>query len=80
MYRQVFIPNEQNNYVSIPPSWYGREVEVIVVLTNETTQTKIKPRYRWAEAAQQMHLDGEDTLLIPSLPNNENIDWWTWSE
>ena len=80
MYRQVFTPDEQNNYVSIPRSWYGQEVEVLVFLTNEPMQSKTKPRYHWAEAAEQMHLIGDDTLLMPSLSNNENIDWWTWDE
>jgi NADH:ubiquinone oxidoreductase subunit len=30
MYRQVFIPNEYNNVISIPPMWYGKEIEVTV--------------------------------------------------
>jgi hypothetical protein len=31
MFRQVFIPNEQNNHVpfTIPREWYGQLVEVI---------------------------------------------------
>lgn len=81
MYRQIFIPNEQNNHVSIPHSWYGHEVEVIVFLTDKMTiPPKIKPRYNWAESAQQMHTAGGDTLLMPSVSDNENIEWWTWNE
>jgi len=32
MYRQIFIPNEYNNYIpfTIPHEWYGQMVEVIV--------------------------------------------------
>ncbi|MCL1932238.1 MAG: hypothetical protein FWF53_00275 [Candidatus Azobacteroides sp.] len=32
MYRQIFIPNEQNNYIpfTIPHEWYGQLIEVIV--------------------------------------------------
>jgi hypothetical protein len=30
MYRQIFTPTEQNNTVTIPRKWYGKEVEVIV--------------------------------------------------
>jgi hypothetical protein len=30
MYRQVFIPTEQNNVITMPREWYGKEVEVIV--------------------------------------------------
>jgi hypothetical protein len=31
MYRQIFIPNEQNNYIPfiIPNEWYGQMIEVI---------------------------------------------------
>ena len=76
MYRQIFIPNEQNYLIPIPSDWYGREVEVIAFLTNNT----VKPRYNWAKAAKQMHSAGDDTLLMSSVPNNENIDWWTWNE
>ena len=76
MYRQIFIPNEQNHLIPIPSDWYGREVEVIAFLTKNT----VKPRYNWAEAAKQMHIAGDDTLLMSSASNNENIDWWTWNE
>jgi alpha/beta superfamily hydrolase len=30
MYRQVFIPTEQNSHIAIPREWYGQEVEIIV--------------------------------------------------
>ena len=30
LYRQIFIPDEQNNHIDIPCRWYGKEVEVIV--------------------------------------------------
>jgi len=80
MYRQIFIPNEQNYLVSIPSYLYGREVEVLVLPINEVTMSsKIKPRDNWASAAKQMHQIGEDVLLIPTL-SNENLDWWTWEE
>jgi hypothetical protein len=28
MYKQIFIPNEQNNNVIIPRKWYGQKMEV----------------------------------------------------
>jgi hypothetical protein len=81
MYRQVFIPNEQNLLIPIPQSWYGREVEVIAFPTEKTAMiTDTKPRHNWAKAAQQMHIAGDDMLSIPAVSNNENIDWWTWEE
>ena len=77
MYRQVFIPNEQNLLIPIPQSWYGREVEVIAFPTGKTTiSPEVQPRCNWAAAAQQMHTAGDDRLLMP-VSNNENIDWWT---
>ncbi|MDR0863454.1 MAG: hypothetical protein LBO74_00800 [Candidatus Symbiothrix sp.] len=35
MYKQIFIPNAQNNNITIPRKWYGQEVEVIVFPTRE---------------------------------------------
>jgi len=79
MYRQIFIPDEQNYLVSIPPDLYGCEVEVIVFPTNETTTlSRVKPRSNWANAAKQMHQACDDVLLMPAVSNNENLDWWTW--
>ena len=31
MYRQVLVPNAQNNSITIPRKWYGTEVEVLVL-------------------------------------------------
>jgi hypothetical protein len=77
MYRQVFVPDRQNNTVSIPSKLYGRRIEVIFlpVLTAGTP-----PRKNWAAAARQMHLAGDDTLQIPTALKNENNDWWQWDE
>jgi len=81
MYRQVLIPDEQNYLVSIPSYLYGCEVEVIVSPMNETVMpSKVKTRNNWAKAAEQMHQDGDDVLLMPIISNNENLDWWTWEE
>ena len=81
MYRQIFIPDEQNYLVSIPRHLYGCEVEVIVTPTNEEMMSsKIKPRNNWAKAAKQMHQMGDDILQIPSVSTNEILDWWTWEE
>ncbi|MDR2802542.1 MAG: hypothetical protein LBB31_04915 [Prevotellaceae bacterium] len=40
MYRQVFIPNEQNSHVLIPREWYGQLVEIIAfpVTTSHSQQ------------------------------------------
>ena len=38
MYRQVFIPNERNNYIpfTIPNEWYGQLIEVIAFPLSNT--------------------------------------------
>ena len=45
MYRQVFIPNEQNNNIIIPRRWYGKEVEVAIkekqTTRNEASQQQV---------------------------------------
>jgi hypothetical protein len=44
MYRQVFIPNEQNNHIpfTVPREWYGQLVEILAFpvssLSNKTQQ------------------------------------------
>jgi len=81
MYRQVLIPNEQNYLISIPSYLYGHEVEVVVSPMNEVlASSKNQPRNNWAAAAKQMHQVGDDMLLMPTVSNNENLDWWTWEE
>ena len=77
MYKQIFIPNEQNYLVPIPRCWYGCEVEVII---SPISKTEVKARNNWAEAAKQMRQVNDDVLLMPAVLNNENLDWWTWNE
>jgi hypothetical protein len=43
MYRQIFIPSEQNNSIVIPRKWYGQEVEVIVFPTAEEQDETQQP-------------------------------------
>jgi len=81
MYRQVLIPDEQNYLISIPNYLYGCEIEVVMSpMSHETMTPKFKPRNSWAKAAKQMHQLGDDILIMPSMSNNENLDWWTWEE
>ena len=48
MYRQVFIPSEQNNNIIIPRRWYGKEVEVTI---------KEKPKQTIRKEASQQQVD-----------------------
>ena len=72
MYRQIFVPNKQNNVVTIPSKLYGREVEVIVLPAFRAGIATKQPRRHWAVAARQMHLADDDKLLIPTELENEN--------
>ena len=78
MYRQVFVPNKQNNVVTIPTNLYGQTIEVIVLPAFRANAKQL--RKNWAVSAQQMHLAGDDGLLIPTELKNENTDWWQWEE
>jgi len=45
MYRQVFIPSENNSaipFFNIPQEWYGNEVEIIVFPVKNVEKTKIE--------------------------------------
>jgi hypothetical protein len=81
MYRQVFVPTENNNNISfnVPREWYGREIEFVVFpIETPFIQSNIKPRLHWDEAAKQAHEAGDDQLQAPSVMADENTDWWTW--
>jgi hypothetical protein len=81
MYRQIFVPSEQNHVVAIPRKWFGYEIEVLVFpVKKPDAQQDEPPRRHWAEAARQMHLAGDDKLFAPAVLDNENTDWWTWEE
>ncbi|MDR1779315.1 MAG: hypothetical protein LBR50_01115 [Tannerella sp.] len=81
MYRQVFTPNERNNFVTIPREWYGHTIEVIVfpAITSELG-AKRQIRQGWDIAAQEMHAKGDDKLLMEDALTDKNTDWWTWDE
>jgi hypothetical protein len=81
MYRQVFTPNEHDNFVTIPSEWYGHKIEVIVfpaVTAEPNPQQQI--RQGWDIAAREMHAKGDDKLLLDDTLTEENTDWWTWDE
>jgi len=43
MLRQVMIPSKENSTISIPPEFYGREVEIIV-FPSETQVLKVEKK------------------------------------
>ncbi|MDR1746647.1 MAG: hypothetical protein LBR49_05180 [Tannerella sp.] len=62
MYRQVFIPNEQNPSVMMPREWYGKEIEVIAYpLVGERYHPVLQSQAKRLEAirsvTKDIHLD-----------------------
>ena len=39
MLRQIMVPSKENSTITLPPEWYGKEVEIII-FPLETRQTK----------------------------------------
>jgi len=62
MYRQVFIPNEQNNNIIIPRRWYGKEVEVTI---------KEKPKQVSKKALQQQVDYSKIDQVLKSVDSND---------
>jgi hypothetical protein len=51
MYRQIFIPSEQNANITIPREWYGQLVEVIVFPVN--SQENAQPQQNTLEEKRE---------------------------
>lgn len=55
----------------------GDHVELDLVEEGIMIRPKKHPREGWAEAAREMHANGDDELLIPDLFDDEDLSWWT---
>lgn len=51
---------------------------VEVEVSNGSIVIKPEPRHGWAEAAKQMHLAGDDSLILGDFPNEFDKDERTW--
>ena len=51
---------------------------VQVEVDNGAIVIRPEPRQGWAEAAQQMHQEGDDNLLMGDLPTEFENEEWTW--
>ena len=47
---------------------------------NGSMVIKPAPRQGWEEAAKEMHVSGDDELLVPDIFEDENLEEWTWDE
>ena len=64
MYRQVFIPNEQNNNVIIPHRWYGKEVEITIKENSKQTiyRKKLQQQMSYLEIEQILKAINDDDI------------------
>jgi hypothetical protein len=62
MYRQIFIPNEQNSNIPIPREWYGRKIEVIAfpVMEDVTDESVANKRKKLDEVLNQHLINLKD--------------------
>ena len=81
MYRQIFTPNEQNNYIPIPREWYGQQVEAIVFPVSAvdvqmqqdlTMQERRKKREELNSVLDQYPLDLSDFKFNRDEANDYN--------
>ena len=67
MYRQVFVPNEQNATVTIPSEWFGMEV-VVFAYPIAKKQSQEKKQFAWLNGNSKIdnpvHI-GNDFRKIP---------------
>lgn len=69
MYRQIIVPTEKSHTVELPPSFYGKRVEVIAF--------EIEPEKR-KKTAKQDFLD--DIEIVPDFPSIDQIRNEGWPE
>jgi hypothetical protein len=69
MYREILIPTEKSHSIELPPSLYGKKVEVIAF--------EIDPQKITSEKKKQF-LD--DIVPIPDFPSVEQIRKEAWPE
>jgi len=66
MYRQIFIPNEQNNFIplTIPNEWYGKLVEVIAfpIYTSNVSHGKTDDDFFNLCGAWESELNAEEMI------------------
>lgn len=78
------IINIGNSQGIILPSMLLRQLNltfkssVKIEIDNGAIVIKPDPRQGWAEAAKQMHTEGDDALLSEDFPNEFDQEEWTW--
>ena len=69
----VIIPNSIVKETSLQ---IGKKLDLHLINKSEIMLTKSSPREGWDLAAQKLHLEQGDRLLIPDVFEDENLDEW----
>jgi len=69
MYREIIIPTEKSHSIELPPSLYGKKVEVIAFEIEATIKT---------QSREEKFLD--DIEVIPDFPSIQQIREEGWPE
>ena len=69
----VIIPNFIVKEASLQA---GKKLDLRLVGNSEIVLTKSNPREGWDLAAQKLHSDKGDQLIIPDIFEDENFDEW----
>ena len=69
----VIIPNAIVKETSLQ---IGKNLDLCVIGKSEISLKKTGPREGWDLAAQELHLNQGDQLIIPDIFEDENFDEW----
>ena len=69
----VIIPNSIVKETSLQ---IGKKLDLCLINKSEIKLTKSNPREGWDLAAQELHIEKGDQLLISDIFEDENFDEW----
>ena len=69
----VIIPNSVVREASLQ---IGKKLDLHLLSRSEIMLTKSNPREGWDLAAQELHSEQSDQLIIPDIFEDENLDEW----
>ncbi len=74
MYKQVLIPNKNNNHIDLPEKFFGKKVEVIVVEISDLNNHPIPPAGKKIEINELF----ENFGAAPDFPTISEIRDKAW--
>jgi hypothetical protein len=55
-----------------------KPVRIMTAIQLRAEEAGLAPRDGWATAAMQAHADGEDTLMVADVFEDEKMEDWKW--